>query len=130
MTTQAILDRLRADFGPKEVLDADDLAQLLGKSTEATNTLIRRGGLPLPVLRVGGRNCVSAQAVAVWLAGECLEKSPAGIAAPGEAPSLPPPSRKRPNIAAALLCLMTQREFLHEVFARLEEIQITQAEDD
>ena len=122
MSIDAVLARLNADFGVKEVLDAADLAQILGKSPEATNTLIRRGGLPLPVLTVGGRNCVSKQAVAVWLDGGCLEKSKAAQARPGDAAPLPPPTRKRPNIAGSLLCLKQQIDFLAALYRELDAV--------
>lgn len=125
MSIDAVLARLNADFGNKEVLDAADLAQVLGKSAEATNTLIRREGLPLPVMKVGGRNCVSKQAVAVWLAGNCIEKSKTARARPGEAEPLPPPSRKRPNIAGSLLCLTQQIAFLTELHHELDAVLLT-----
>ena len=122
MSIDAVLARLNADFGNKEVLDAADLAQVLGKSAEATNTLIRREGLPLPVMKVGGRNCVSKQAVAVWLAGNCIENNKSARVRPGEAEPLPPPTRKRPNIAGSLLCLTQQIAFLTELHHELDAV--------
>lgn len=128
--TSAILDDLLKRFGGRLMLGAKDVAEAIGRSVEATNTLIRRGGLTLPVEKVGGENCVSIYALADWLAGKCPKIAPKRPVGDFSAPPLPPPSRKRPDLTKALLGFASQRDFLGEVYSELEAIMLESLGED
>ena len=123
MDAKAILADLREQFGRQNVLYADDLAELLGKSKQALANLIHRGGLPLTIKKVGGRLCVSIYDVAEWLAngGEAPKKAANAINLPAP---LPTPARHRQSLGKGLLALQMQRDFLSELSQRLEAILI------
>ena len=58
MTVGLVLNDLRARYGPRLVLYAEDLALLLGESEEALANLINCQSLPFSVKIMGSRRCV------------------------------------------------------------------------
>jgi predicted DNA-binding transcriptional regulator AlpA len=127
-----ILADLRQQFGEKKsVLYADELAQVLGKSTKAIYDLKNRGGLPVPVLPGEGRPCVSIHAVADWLAGGSSVAYPdreAGVSI-SPAAKLPAPKPKKAthqSMAAYLSALRGQMDFLHQLHSEMEGIIIAE----
>lgn len=124
MTEKEVLADLRAIFGAaKSVLYADELAQVLGRpSAGSIYSLISRGGIPVPVLEVGGRPCVSIHAVAAWLAGEGVK--PNTKATPSGAPAVQKPKRKHESVGHLLRAVRVQQDFLSEFVAQLESIDM------
>ena len=68
MTVELVLNDLRARYGPRLVLYAEDLALLLGESEEALANLINYQSLPFSVKIMGSRRCVDIYQIAQWLA--------------------------------------------------------------
>ncbi len=129
MDAKAILADLRDQFGKgRTVLYPEDLAIALNKSPKAVDSLLRRGGLPLKVKPVGGRNAVSIYETAEWLASEEQTETHTarGSAAVAKSKATTPrPSRiRRPSLGKALLALRAQHEFMRELIAELEAIEI------
>jgi hypothetical protein len=126
MDKETILADLRKVFGQhKMVLDAVELAQVLGTTLKGLYSLKGRDGLPVPVLSSGGKLCVSIHAVAAWLAGEDVEQKKPSKPAKGDAksvPPVPPPRRKRESMGAYLTTLRSQINFLSELHAELERL--------
>lgn len=124
MEKQAILEDLRKTFGEgKSVLNASELAQVLGTTVKGVYSLKDRDGLPVPVLSSGGRLCVSIYAVVDWLAGEQSPPKPSKPA-PNASPPVPPPRRKRESMAAYLVTLRNQIDFLNELHSELERLDM------
>lgn len=132
MDKNEILADLRQQFGEKKsVLYADELAQVLGKSTKAIYDLKNRGGLPVPVLPGEGRPCVSIHAVADWLAGGSSAAYPGReggiLLAPAEnalQPARKPKKATHQSMAAYLSTLRGQMDFLHQLHSEMERIII------
>jgi len=124
MDKQAILDDLRAIFGAgKQVLSAAELAQVLGTTVKAVYSMKDRDGLPVPVLSSNGKLCVSIHAVVDWLAGE--RPAPAvAKPAPGALAPVPPPRRRRESMGAYLTTLRHQINFLHDLYAEIERLEL------
>jgi hypothetical protein len=119
MDKQDIIDDLRKTFGPgKSVLNASELAQVLGTTVKAIYSMKDRDGLPVPVLTSNGRLCVSIYDVADWLSGE---KSEPKVTKPDpKVPPVPPPRRRRESMGAYLTTLRHQMDFLNELYSELE----------
>jgi hypothetical protein len=124
MDKQAILDDLRKNFGAgKSVLNADELAQVLGTTTKAVYSLHGRNGLPIPVLSSNGRLCVSIYDVVDWLAGETTAPKVSKPASKVPTP-VPPPRRRRESMGAYLTTLRQQMDFLNELHTELERLDM------
>ena len=124
MDKQAILDDLRKTFGAgKLVLNASELAQVLGITVKAIYSMKDRDGLPVPVLSSNGRLCVSIHAVVDWLAGEPTVKK---SAKPDHeaSPPVPPPRRRRESMGAYLTTLRRQMDFLNELYSEIERLDL------
>lgn len=117
MDTTLILADLREQFGAKKaVLYVDELAEALGKSTDAVRSLVARDGFPVPILVVGGRPAASIHAVADWLAGNPVKS--AGSKKSGKKPDVSVPAPKRGNkldMANFLVRVQAQQTFLGEL---------------
>lgn len=124
MEKSEILGDLREQFGPVSVLYADQLAQVLGKSTDAVYALHKRKGLPFRVLSVGGRPAVSILAVADWLAKGAEPEESEGHDTASGAPAVPAPKRKHEALGAFLRNFAEQRNFLADVYTEVERIVI------
>jgi hypothetical protein len=132
MDAKAILADLRDQFGKgRAVLYPEDLAVALNKSPKAVDSLIRRGSLPLKVKPVGGRNAVSIYEVAEWFASEEQPETHTARGSVAVAKSKPPaprPSRiRRPSLGRALLALRAQQDFVGELIAELDAIEVARA---
>lgn len=132
MDAKAILADLRDQFGKgRTVLYPEDLAVALNKSPKAVDSLIRRGSLPLKVKPVGGRNAVSIYDVAEWFAGEeqTGTHTARGNAAVAKSKGTTPRQSRirRPSLGRALLALRAQQDFVGELIAELEAIEIAKA---
>lgn len=132
MDAKAILADLRDQFGKgRTVLYPEDLAIALNKSPKAVDSLIRRGSLPLKVKPIGGRNAVSIYEVAEWFASEgqtethTARGSVAVAKSKGVTPR--PSSIRRPSLGKALLALRVQQDFVGELIAELEAIELDRA---
>lgn len=124
MDKQAILDDLRKTFGAgKSVLNASELAQVLGTTTKGIYSMKDRDGLPVPVLSSNGRLCVSIHAVVDWLAGEPSAQK-TSKPAPDASPPVPAPRRHRESMGAYLTTLRQQMNFLNELYAELERLDM------
>ena len=117
MDATLILADLREQFGAKKaVLYVDELAEALGKSTDAVRSLVARDGFPVPILVVGGRPAASIHAVADWLAGNPVKS--AGSKKSGKKPDVSVPAPKRGNkldMANFLVRVQAQQTFLGEL---------------
>lgn len=118
------LKDLRAQFGKKSVLFAEDIAELIGADHGAVKMIKSGLGLPLPLKKVGSKYGVPIHDVATWLSSPDAPKKASG--APGKKPIEPlaKPKRARPSLGRALLALRTQMDFLGEVHAHLEAIEL------
>jgi len=124
MDKQAILNDLRKTFGEgKTVLNAVELAQVLGTTVKAVYSLKNRDGLPVPVLTSNGRLCVSIYAVVDWLAGD-ITPSSSSKSNPENPQPIPPPKRHRESMGAYLTTLRRQMDFLHELYSELERLEV------
>lgn len=113
----------------KSVLYAEEVAEVLDKpSAEAILALIRRGGLPLPVLEVGGRPCVSINSMAEFLAGKCVK--PIEAKNPSGAPPAPAPKRKHESVGALIKAFRTQQAFIDDVCSKLQAIELRHVIED
>jgi hypothetical protein len=125
MNSQAILNDLRATFGPaKSVLYADEVAQVLGKTTSAVYSLLSREGLPFPVIEVGGRPAVSIYAVAAILAGEQTPSAKQVVPDPSVPPALAAPKRKRADLGTLRRSAALAFDFFAALDAELERIEL------
>ena len=130
MDKSEILADLRQQFGEKKsVLYADELAQVLGKSTKAIYDLKNRGGLPVPVLPGEGRPCVSIHAVADWLASGASMAHPDRESCVSVCPAIKQSAAKskkatHQSMAAYLSALRGQMDFLHQLHSEMEGIII------
>ena len=117
MDATLILADLREQFGAKKaVLYVDELAEALGKSTDAVRSLVARDGFPVPILVVGGRPAASIHAVADWLAGNPVKS--AGSKKSGKKSDVSVPAPKRGNkldMANFLVRVQAQQTFLGEL---------------
>lgn len=130
MDKQAILDDLRKTFGAgKLVLNANELAQVLGITVKAIYSMKDRDGLPVPVLSSNGRLCVSIHAVVDWLAGEPSSQKTAKPA-PEASPPVPPPRRRRESMGAYLTTLRRQMDFLDELYTEIERLELREEIED
>ena len=130
MDKQAILDDLRKTFGEgKLVLNASELAQVLGTTTKGIYSMKDRDGLPVPVLSSNGRLCVSIHAVVDWLAGEPSAPK-ASKPAPEASPPVPPPRRRRESMGAYLTTLRRQMDFLDDLHSEIERLDLFEATED
>lgn len=122
MEKAEIVRDLREQFGLVSVLYAEQLAQVLGKSTDAVYALHKRKGLPFRVLLVGGRPAVSLLGVAEWLAegGDTDEEEPRETSS--GAPPIPRPKRKQEELGGFLRNLVVQRNFLADLHSEIERI--------
>lgn len=125
MNAQTILADLQARFGQEQdVLYPEDLAKILAKAPNV-ETLLCSGGLPLKVVKQGDRPAVSIYEAALWLAGGESQQGQASNA-PAPAPDTSKPHRRRPSLGRALLALRSQQEFLAELYAEMEAIEIAE----
>ena len=117
MDATLILADLREQFGAKKaVLYVDELAEALGKSTDAVRSLVARDGFPVPILVVGGRPAASIHAVDDWLAGNPVKS--AGSKKSGKKPDVSVPAPQRGNkldMANFLVRVQAQQTFLGEL---------------
>ena len=132
MDAKAILADLRDQFGKgRTVLYPEDLAIALNKSPKAVDSLIRRGSLPLKVKPIGGRNAVSIYEVAEWFASEEQTETHTArgsVAVAKNTGVTPRPSRiRRPSLGRALLALRAQQDFVGELIAELDAIELAKA---
>ena len=132
MDAKAILADLRDQFGKgRAVLYPEDLAVALNKSPKAVDSLIRRGSLPLKVKPIGGRNAVSIYEVAEWFASEeqtGTHTARGSVAVAKNTGATPRPSRiRRPSLGRALLALRAQQDFVGELIAELDAIELAKA---
>lgn len=132
MSYEEALADLKQQFGPKKLLDTQDVAAALGRSREAMAMLRLRK--QFPIARKHGRKVVvSIYDLAKFIAGD--EPSPA-LPAPGRSSAsknLPSKekSRRPPSLAKALAGFRAsidqqqlQVEFQNGVFAFLEALEI------
>jgi len=120
------LKDLRTQFGKKSVLFAEDIAELIGADHGAVAKIKSGMGIPLPLKKVGSKYGVPIQDVATWLSSPDAPKKAPGAAGKKPIEPLGKPKRTRPSLGRALLALRTQMDFLGEVHARLEAIEIRQ----
>ena len=126
MDKQAIIDDLRKTFGAgKSVLNASELAQVLGTTVKAVYSMNDRGGLPVPVLESNGRLCVSIYDVAAWLAGE-NDVSPKVVKPEPSVPPVPPPRRRRESMGTYLTTLRNQIDFLNELHSEIARLDLAE----
>ena len=125
MSKEVILADLRKQFGEgKMVLDAIELAEVLGTTLKGLYSLKDRQGLPVPVLSTAGKLCVSIHAVAAWLAGEDVQPKKPSKPDSKAVPPVPPPRRKRESMGAYLTTLRSQINFLTELHTELERLDL------
>ena len=130
MDKQAILDDLRKTFGAgKLVLNANELAQVLGITVKAIYSMKDRDGLPVPVLSSNGKLCVSIHAVVDWLAGEPSAQKTTKPS-PEASPPVPPPRRRRESMGAYLTTLRRQMDFLDDLHSEIERLDLFEATED
>ena len=116
MDATLILADLREQFGAKKaVLYVDELAEALGKSTDAVRSLVARDGFPVPILTVGGRPAASIHAVADWLAGNPVKVAGSKKGRSNQHVSVPEPKRQRQSMANFLVRVQAQQAFLGEL---------------
>jgi hypothetical protein len=116
MDVSIILADLRAQFGAKKaVLYADELAEALGKTTDAVRSLTARDGFPVPILVVGGRPAASIYAVADWLAGNAVKATGSTKGRNKQDVSVPAPKRSKTDMANFLVHAQAQLSFLGEL---------------
>jgi hypothetical protein len=118
------LKDLRAQFGKKSVLFAEDIAELIGADHGAVAKIKSGMGIPLPLKKVGGKYGVPIQDVATWLSSPDAPKKAPGAAGKKPIEPLGKPKRARPSLGRALLALRTQMDFLGAVHAHLEAIDL------
>jgi hypothetical protein len=126
MTKEEMAADVRKTLGlgaAQSVLYAKDLAKLLGTTTKAAYGLNDRSGWPVDPLPGTGRPCVSIYAVVDWLLGEAPAKNPESAKA-GDYPPVPAPKRKRRPIPNYLATLRRQMDFIGELHAELEAIDV------
>lgn len=114
---------LREQFGKKSVLFAEDIAELIGADHGAAAKIKSGMGIPLPLKKVGSKYGVPIHDVATWLSSPDAPKE-AAKSGKASAEPLAKPQRVRPSLGRALLALRTQMDFLGEVHAHLEAIEI------
>jgi len=116
MDATLILADLREQFGAKKaVLYVDELAEALGKTTDAVRSLVARDGFPVPILTVGGRPAASIHAVADWLAGNPVKVAGSKKGRSNQDVSVPEPKRHRQSMAKFLVQVQAQQAFLGEL---------------
>jgi hypothetical protein len=116
MDATLILADLREQFGAKKaVLYVDELAEALGKTTDAVRSLVARDGFPVPILTVGGRPAASIHAVADWLAGNPVKAAGSKKSRSDHDVSVPAPKRHRQSMANFLVQVQAQQAFLGEL---------------
>ncbi len=117
-TAATILTDLRARYGASRVvLTADEVAESLGSAPEGWDAIRKSRGFPLAVKRIAGKPVVSIYDFADWLGG--------AFAPPAEKSRLPAPKRARASLAKSILALRIQQEFLGELAAHMERIEMT-----
>jgi hypothetical protein len=120
MTASAtILTDLRTRYGASRVvLTAEEVAESLGSAPERWDAIRKSRGFPLAVKRVAGKPVVSIYDFADWLS--------EGFAPPPEKSRLPAPKRARASLAKSILALRIQQDFLGELAAYMERVELTQ----
>ena len=143
MSYEEALADLKEQFGPKKLLDTQDVADALGRSREAMAMLRLRKQFPI-ARKHGRRVVVSIYDLAKFIAGEySAGEYSASDPAPLKpaksvttAPTAPPLGRNRrpPSLAKALAAFrqsinqqQSQVEFQNGVFAYLESIDIAES---
>lgn len=140
MSYEEALADLKEQFGPKKLLDTQDVADALGRSREAMAMLRLRQKFPI-ARKHGARVVVSIYDLARYIAGDDAAEVPAPAPPPKPAPvakisDAAGRSRRPPSLAKALASFRQsiaqqelQVQFQNGVFAGLEALEILVSSD-